>query len=189
MDENENMPAWIKAQDLLTKLKYEFANRAISLLYDEIKAGRVNFKGTLVTDPDKSDENEKYTFMISHLVEERSKIHEMYDGYLEDINNIKDPNTLNRIEGLKKFVLAVDTISVLEDYKREMDDWILDASLSITDEDPSDIIYNTLLNSPKRQEIAEFSITNPYFKKEVLTEYEYNLIKNAYDKVKSKDKI
>ena len=187
MDENENMPAWIMAQDLLTKLKYEFANREISLLYDEIKAGRVDFKGALVTDPDKSNENEKYAFMISHLIEERSKIHEMYDSYLKDADNINDPNLLSRVEGLKKFILAVDSIAVLEDYKKEMDDWILDASLSITDSNPSDIIYNTLLNSPKRQEIAEFSITNPYFKNEVLSKDEYALIKNAYDKAKSTD--
>ncbi len=187
-EETDKIPAWIMAQDILTKLKDELVNRAMLILENEIKNKRVDFKGKLVVDSDKSDENEKYLFMINHLIEDQKKIHETYDSYIEESENITDPKQLEKIDNLKKFILAVDSISMLMAYSKQMDDWVIDASFSINDEDPSNIIYNTALNSEERKEIIKFVLANPDFKNEILHKDEFELLKNTYDKLNNEEK-
>jgi len=178
-DLNDRMPAWIMAQDLLTKLKYEFTNRAMAVLEKEIKEGRINFNGKLVLNEDKNKENEEYMFMINHLVEDKEKIHKQYDDHIKELEDSDDPTKVKISEGLKKFLLAIDTISMLIDYSKALDDWILDASLSINEDNPSNILAYTVNNDPIRKEIVNFCLTNPYFKDEILTNDETKLLKEA----------
>ena len=118
-DDDAGVPAWILCNDLLIKLKNELANEAILAAEREIKEGRMDVKGSVITQPDQQSEGENLLFVVNNLIGERDGIHERYDPYIKELQDNPskfDSKTAQRIESLRKFLLAVDEIYTLMHY-------------------------------------------------------------------------
>ncbi len=182
-DDDAGVPAWILCNDLLIKLKNELANEAILAAEREIKEGRMDVKGSVITQPDRQSEGENLLFVVNNLIGERDGIHERYDPYIKELQDNPskfDSKTAQRIESLRKFLLAVDEIYTLMHYSGVMGAWADDASMQVREKDPSAILEKTLASGHERAEAALFVLSLKSFAKEgILSDTERRMLERA----------
>jgi hypothetical protein len=168
-NKDDTIPAWILCNDLLIRLKNELANEAIAVLEREIKAGHIKINGSVVTQPDEQSEGENKLFVVNNLVNDRKTMHERYDFLIAEFeaNPSKfDGAVAERMEGLKKFVLAVDEIAMLMNYSKVMDEWAEDVAHHIKESSISEIIRATVGSVPERREVLQFVLSLKSFARE-----------------------
>lgn len=177
-DDNAGLPAWMLCSDLLIKAKNELANEAILSLEREMKAGRIDVKGSVITQPDQQQEGENMLFVINNLVGERDGIHERYDQYIRDLEHDPskfDGKTAERIESLKKFVLAVDEIYALMHYSAVMGEWADDVAMHVKEEKPLEILERTS-EGHERADAAAFVLSLKSFAREKIFSEEERML-------------
>ena len=177
-EENDSVPQWIAAHDLLIKLKDELSSRAIALLHKEEGEGRIKISGALMSTPDKNAENENDMFILNNITAKIDEMHAQYEGYLNS-DQEKDPALIKRIEDLRKFLMAMDSINILVEYSKAMDPWIDEAAVEIKSESAAQIIADTASKDTDRAEILNYICKNSYFRNEVLNEAELETVESA----------
>ncbi|EET89641.1 MAG: hypothetical protein LVQ97_01750 [Candidatus Micrarchaeales archaeon] len=177
-EEKDVVPQWITAHDLLIRLKDELIGKAIALLHKEESEGRIKISGTLMSTPDKNSENENDMFILNNITAKIDEMHVQYESYLSS-NSEKDPALIKRIEDLKKFLMAMDSINILVEYSKAMDPWIDEAALEIKSESAAQIIADTASRNPDRVEILNYICKNSYFRNEVLSKAELEIVESA----------
>ncbi|MCL5099554.1 MAG: hypothetical protein M1158_00290 [Candidatus Marsarchaeota archaeon] len=174
--ENDRIPAWILCSDLLIKLKNELANEAIAVLEGEIKAGRISIGGSVITQPDEQSDGENKLFVVNNLINDRVAMHEKYDFLIAEFESNPskfDGKTAERMEGLKKFVLAVDEMRMLMAYSQMMDRWAEETTHHVRENSISEIIRATMQDDAGRREALRFVLSlKSFIKESILSEQE-----------------
>ena len=124
----DEMPIWMLAQEILTKIKNELVLEAIDLLHKEIKENRVEINGQTIKLPDKSTEFETDMFIIKQLIEKENEIISTYSEFIRkfDVESKNSAQFVERIEELRKFLMSVSSIKILMNFSKTVDLWILD---------------------------------------------------------------
>lgn len=180
MPASKEAPAWMACEDMITRLKDELVLEAIDILQGEIKAGRIDIKGYVSLLPDKSDEIQRYMYIINNLRMRENEIVAQYSPYLDPNFEEKDPDKLKRIEDLKKFVLSVGAISTLMRFSDIAGGWAEDTGRHSELNDPVQILASTLRSMEERKEVLEFALSSSKFlKSESLTNEEMDILRKA----------
>ncbi len=140
----------------MTRIKDELVSEAILLLDKEIRSGNIKVNGSVIMQTDKNKENDQSMFIINNLIKQREDIYANYKVYMSEPMDRYDPNTVQRIESLKKFLMSVDAIYILIDYVNTIDGWLKDISMEVGSQDLSDILKRTSQSNKRRIELLDF---------------------------------
>ncbi len=138
----EDMQPWILCGDMLVRIKEEFMSEAIALLDKEIKAGNISVSGEVESAAEQDREYEKKMMVINNLMAEREKLNSIYEDYMEKEKE-GNPKIVERAEVLRKFLLSVDTISILMSYVTEIDIWIKEVAKEVKAESIGEVLKST----------------------------------------------
>jgi hypothetical protein len=176
-------PKWMIAQDLLVRAQNELIVEAIDTLHIEIKENRLEINGNVIKLPDKSSEIEMDMLIINNLLEQEKQIVENYGKFIkekEDSEN--DPLIIERINELKKFLMAVTQIKILMNFAKTIDEWILDFANTMKIDSVPKIIAETAKKNVDRIEILSFILDNKkFYQNEALRNDEIEIVKEAYE--------
>jgi hypothetical protein len=178
--EQDQDPAWMLCEDILTRIKDELILEAIDLLHVQIKEGSVSIDGYVVTLPDKSQEIARDIFVINNLLSEQNQIRETYKKYINDNQGAATGETVEKSEKMKRFLLFLDELSILMSYSEVFGVWITDAWQYAKLNDVSQIIANTMSNSEDRADALRFVLSSKGFaKEEIFTTGERDALSDA----------
>ncbi len=177
---NDDAPAWMLCEDIITRLKDELILEAVDILHDEMKAGRIDITGYISLLPDKSNELQRDMYIINNLIGREPEIIEQYRPFLDSIDKEKDPEKVARIEELKKFMMSVQAISTLMRLSNIAELWAEDTGKYSDSKDSEEIILGTVRMAVDRVEILDFVLSSTKFSKsEALTAHEMALLKKV----------
>jgi hypothetical protein len=152
--------AWLEAQAFLIKIKDEMLARALDTLDAEIKAGRAAINGRLVTAVEQND-SETRMFVLDNIVDNADAIIRRHSQSIEELegSGSLDAATVERIEELKRFLLAVGKMKMLYDYSVELGGWASEVSADT----PGSSIVGILSYgiTDYRKEMLDFMRKNP----------------------------
>lgn len=176
-------PKWMIAQDILVKAKNELILEAVDTLHIEIKEKRLEVNGSVIKLPDKSSEIEMDMLILNNLLEQEQQIVENYGKFIkEKEDSEKDPAMIERINELKKFLMAVTQIKILMNFAKTIDEWVLDFANSMNIDGVAKILAETAKKNVERIEILSFIIDNKkFYDNEALSNEELIYIKEAYE--------
>lgn len=162
-------PAWMLCEDILNKAKVELITEAMDTLNQEVKEGNIAIHGNIIEVPDKPTETERDMFVINRMLEDAPNIRASFAKFItekEKDQKSLTPETVERIEKLKKFLLSLDKIELLMGYSSEFDHWIGDVAMQVAIGDPAAIISKTTEHNDLRREILAFILKSKTFEKE-----------------------
>ncbi len=159
---SDNTQTWMLCEDMLTRLKDELILEALDILHGEMEAGRIDIKGYSALLPDKSDEMQKDMYLINNLRLREAEIREQYALYLDGTREW-DPEVMQRVEGLRKFVLSVNAISMLMKFSDISGEWAEDTGRFSREGDFKAVLIGSMKMSPDRVEVAEFAVSSRKF--------------------------
>jgi hypothetical protein len=183
----DDIPAWLLCQDICARAQEELTSQAIETLDREIEAKRLKIDGHLVTADEGTNEIEKKLFVIGKIVDGEQEIYNNYMGMISKLENSENELTgklVERIEELKRFLLAVSTISILMRYSKLFRNWFEDIGHHFKENSAENILFKTM--NPSRLEALEFITKNKRIIFENLfSENELNIMMNAAVKFKN----
>ncbi len=180
----DEMPKWMLAQDILIKAKNEIILEAIDSLHNEIKEKRLEVNGHTIKLPDKSSDIEMDMLVIGNILGQEEEIKKKYVEFMKSIEDKKteSPEIIERINELKKFLMAVTGIHILMNYAKVIDAWVLDFAEVMKIDDAAMIIAETAKRNVERIDTMEFMVKNRTFlKSDALNENEGEILKNAFE--------
>lgn len=181
---NDDAPAWIMCEDIITRLKEELILEAIDILHEEMKAGRIDIAGYVSLLPDKSNEMQRDMYIINNLIDRELEIMEQYRPFLGSIESETDPVKVARIEELRKFMLSVQAISTLMRLSKVAEAWAEDTGKYSDSHDIEEIIIGTLRVAEDRVEVLDFVLSSSKFSKsEALSAQELEVLKKAREAI------
>lgn len=176
--EDDKIPAWLLCEDILNRIKTELITQAMDTLQEAIDSKAIEITGSLVNLPDKPSDTEMKMFIIGKLIENRDDIVSKYGDYLSKEDN--DPRLVQQKERLKKFILAVEQISLLMQYSRLFDPWMHDAGMQVESSDALDVMRRTMQGSDERIEAMRYVLKNRKLEKEkILKKSEREILESA----------
>lgn len=149
-------------EDMLTRLKDELILEALDILHGEMEAGRIDIKGYTALLPDKSDEMQRDMYLINNLRLREAEIREQYAPYLDGTREW-DQEVMQRIDGLRKFVLSVNAISMLMKFSDISGEWADDTGRFSREVDLKAVLVGSMKMSADRMEVAEFVVSSRKF--------------------------
>ncbi len=158
----DSTPAWMLCQDMLLRAKEAFIEEAIETLDKEIEAKRVDVKGNLVTSEEESGSLEKKLFIINNIAASEQEIIDRHTSAIRELE--RNPGqltsqTIERIESLKKFLLAVAKISALTEYGAVFEEWADDVGHH-TKEASAEKVLKSTISKDSRVGASEFLLKN-----------------------------
>ncbi|MEM0201840.1 MAG: hypothetical protein QXR73_01535 [Candidatus Micrarchaeaceae archaeon] len=168
MTDKHEVPAWLYCQDILLSIKEELIAEALDTLDQEIKEKRIDIKGSMVTAQEGSEDIEKKMFVIDNLRHRADEIRDRYKSYMSISESDKaklEPDFVERLESMRKFLLAVTQVSMLMDYSDIFNEWANDMDHSPKMQSPVDMLastigedgrYDALEFASKRQKLMEY---------------------------------
>ncbi len=182
METPSDVPAWMMCEDIITRLKEELILEAIDILHTELETGRVDITGYVPLLQDKPEQIQKDMYIIKNLRMREAQILDQYIPMLESKEE-KDPQKIQRMEDLKKFVISVRAISALMRFSDIAGDWAQDTGRCAGFADPEEIMIKTLNMDEARCEVLEMALLSSKFKKsEALSAQEMKMLKDALHK-------
>ncbi len=176
----QDAPAWMLCEDMITRLKDELILEAIDMLHEELKAGRVDISGYVSLLPDKPDELQKDMYIIGNLVQRESEIEAMYGPLIANAPNEKDPRKVERMEGLRKFMLSVRAISTLMRLSEVAGEWAQSTGRYSRYVNIGEILSRSMQEDGARCELVDFVLSSVRFlRSEALTGDEIGIVKQA----------
>ncbi len=151
---------WLEAQAFLIKIKDEMLARALDTLDIEVKAGRAAINGRLVTAVEQNDSETKM-FVLDNIVDNADAIIRRHSQSIEELegSGSVDSRTVERIEELKRFLLAVGKMKMLYDYSIELGSWASELQADTPGNDIEDMLLHGITSY--RKEILGFVRKNP----------------------------
>lgn len=182
-DNNKDMPAWLVCEDIFGRIKTELITQAMDTLQEAINSKVIEINGSLMTQPDRSSDTEMRMFIINKLLEEKENIIARYGSHADTDKNVATtPEEVRQRERLRKFLFAVEQISLLMDYSKQFDEWMNDISMQVSAPDPGSVLKNTVKGSNHRIELMNYVLSNRKMGTEnILTETEREMIKKAIE--------
>lgn len=178
--DDDDIPAWLLCEDMFNKIKTELITEAMDTLQEAVDSKAIEISGSLVSLPDKPSDTEMRMFIINRLIEQREGIAERYRGQLQSEGSSADPKKVQQLERLKKFLLAVEQISMLMQYSRIFDPWINEVGMQAAVKDPSQVIKNTIKGDEKKIEVLQYVLRSAKMEKEeILTKRERKIIEES----------
>ncbi|MGI0133842.1 MAG: hypothetical protein ACREBW_02645 [Candidatus Micrarchaeaceae archaeon] len=165
----DDTPAWLLCEDILNKAKVELITEAMDTLNKEVKEGNIAIHGNIIEVHDKPSDTERDMFVINRMLEDSDNIRASFTKFIQEKEADQKsltPDTVERIEKLRKFLLSLDKIQLLMGYSSEFDHWIEDVAMQVAIKDPSSIISKTMGGSELRKEILSFILASKTFEKE-----------------------
>ena len=174
------MPAWMECIDLFERIREEMLFEAVETLRGEMSAGRIGFAGRLVTLPDSSPDAERDIYVIRRLVAHEAEIRAMYEKEIigkDPAKEVKDPSKVERLEGLRKFLLSLTQITVLMRYSAALGAASERSGKYAKEKDLSKVIRLALGDDKDTREALAFTLENKKMAKEgVISEVERKAI-------------
>ena len=158
----DGMPAWMLCQDLLLRMKEACISEAIETLDNEVKNKRMKIEGDLVTAEEQSGALEKNLFIIKNITEHEGEMIDRYSNSIREMSSgehINDPRIVERIEELKKAILAIVKIATLSRYSSLFEEWMDDVGYHTKEQKIEDVLSATLQHG-SRAEALEFFVKN-----------------------------
>ncbi|MEM3841381.1 MAG: hypothetical protein QXN59_01655 [Candidatus Micrarchaeaceae archaeon] len=151
---------WLETQALLVKAKDEMLARALETLDAEIKAGRAAINGRLVTAVEQNDSETKM-FVLENIIDNADNIISTHYNSISAIEaeGGADSKTVQRIEELKKFLLAIGKMRILYDYSTELGAWASEIGADTSGNSEAEMLAAGL--NDYRAEIFNFILKNP----------------------------
>ncbi|MDE1870876.1 MAG: hypothetical protein KGI06_01400 [Candidatus Micrarchaeota archaeon] len=179
MQGDRDIPAWLVCEDIFNKIKTELITQAMETLQDAIDSRAIEVNGSLVTLPDKPSDTDMKMFIINRIMEDKDGIAERYREYLSE-KGTSDPKKVQQVERLKKFLLAIEQISMLMSYSKLFDEWMHDIAMQVTAKEPQDAITATLKGNETRMEVLAYVLGNAKIgSEEILTESERSILEKS----------
>ncbi len=185
------VPAWMVAQALVIKAKNVLLEEAIELLYREIDEKRMAISGSFMPmELEKSGEMEQGVFLIRHLMDQRPKIIASIGSQIKEMESRKshDAKTIEKIESAKKFLVAVEKISMYMTYGMVFEQWFNDVSMAVKENDATTIIAKTSMTPESyRVDALRFLVgSEPFKRKELFSDEERRCLESALELCKEK---
>ena len=181
----EDMPEWMLAQEILVKSKNEIILEAIDTLHKEIDEKRLEINGHTIKLPDKSSEIEMDMLIINNLLQQEQEIIKQYSTFIKKTENGEElsPEIVERTEELKKFLMSVAEISLLMNFAKTIDAWVLDFAETMNKKDVALIISETAKRNIDRIEVLRFISSNKKFlNSDALSKEEFDTLRTALSK-------
>ncbi len=182
MMEREGVPAWLACEDILTRMKDELILEAVDILKREMRDGRIDIKGYVAALPEKGEELEQDLFMVNNLIANANEIREQYRSYLNKDagGGARDPETVSRGEGLRRFLMSVDAIEMLMRLSKVCGVWADDTGVYSSLNDPVEVLRKSAMLDEERGEAAEFVLSSKSFaESEALDDGELRILREA----------
>ena len=180
-------PAWMLCQDLIVRIREEFVSETIETLDEEVKAGRMNIVGKLVTSEEGMEDAERKLFVINNIAEQIGAINREYHEYVD--NAIAGGKDAAKIDEFRKFLLAASKIAMLVGYNRALGDWLEDTGMRMRDASVEWILEMTV-DSEIRMEVLEFVVMDrKVLGSGLFTEAEISAMRKAIDSYKKRSGI
>ncbi len=175
---------WLECEELLAKIKEMLISRAIYVLHREIEENRLKVNDPSFNSVEANNGNASDLFIINNII---AREHEIYDTYTEYIKKteaqgLEDPNVVDSIEGLKKFMLAVSELSTLMEYAGIVNEWMVEANTDMRSKSVHETLARTMQNNQKRKEVLEFVLRYSGSKEFGLSDHELSEIELAINK-------
>jgi hypothetical protein len=185
---DQGFPAWLVCEEILNKAKDELITEAIEVLHEEMKRGRISFKGSMVNVPERDADFERDRFLINELLQKEEEVRRVYGPYIEGKRNGAkgmDATMIQRVEEAERFLLAVTQIVILMRMSKVMDTWLSDVGMYPKIKDPAEILASTVhrTESEFRIDALRFVLSSKTFIRErIFTQDERNILEKALDK-------
>ena len=103
------MPAWMIAEEILSKAERILMESALELLRSQIKSGTIKVDGTFVPSSEASGEAERDLFLMEKLIADEENLYHRYQNLVSSVESGKeqDMHIVERMEEIKKFLLSV----------------------------------------------------------------------------------
>ena len=181
-DEDDGIPAWMMCSELLIRLKDEFTLEATEVLEREIKAGRLRFTGKLITLPESAGNMERDIYIINHLLHDENEIRHRYAKYMVESTKgaIEDAKVIERVEELKRFLMALTQISMLMRYGGALGVLANECGRFAGKSDAAEVLVLAVGGREETVEAIAFALDSGTVKREaVLTEDERQILRHA----------
>ncbi len=185
---DKDVPAWLLCENLLVDIKNELVLEAIDVLHGEIKEGRIEVNGGLVTASEGKEGIEKDLFIINKIVENGKATTEKFMEYIrekEGNSSELDEYAVHRIEDMKRFLIAVGKISYLMELSVVFNAWVDDAGREARITDPVEILERTVLENKERLPALEFVLGKKFRIDDAISENEKEILEKALSKVRN----
>jgi hypothetical protein len=183
---NGGIPAWMVCVDILNKAKRELVTQAVETLEKEVEAKRIDIKGSMLTVPDQSSDDEMKLFVIGQVLRNAEQMRKRYGSYIKEVHTKGANATSQEVESAERarlFLMAVEKIEILVQYSRQLDTWINDVSMEVAMDDPARILSKTSA-SGERTDVLAFILKNPQMKNEtIFSEQERQIIERAANRL------
>ena len=169
---DEETPAWMQCEDMLSRIRSELIMQAMDMLQLAIDSKAIDVGGSLINLPDRPSEIDMKMFIIGKLLEEKERIMEMYSG--------KPPEDVATKERLDKFLLAVGQISMLMDYANAVEAMVGEIPEMAGESDPYELLRMLLGSDARRIEALRYAESSQrLLKEETITIRERELLRKA----------
>lgn len=177
------MPAWMIAEEILSKAERILMESALELLRSQIKSGTIKVDGTFVPSSEASGEAERDLFLMEKLIADEENLYHRYQNLVSSVESGKeqDMHIVERMEEIKKFLLSVSQISLTAKNAKVFREWFSDAGSKMSIKDPAEILDSTAMLRQERASALEFFVGNKKFiNSEILMPEEIEILKKAY---------
>lgn len=161
----KKMPAWLVCYDLFTRIKDELILEAIDILHEQMEAKNIDIQGYVSVLQDKSQEVQRDMYIINNLLLREREIREQYQSYINGSAGDRNPDVVLRVEQLKKFMLAVDAISMLMNLSKRFEEWTEDTGNFHESRDIAEVIVKSMLLDSGRKPMLEYVLASRRFRK------------------------
>lgn len=179
----DNMPAWMIAEDILSKSERVLMESALELLRRQIISGTIKVDGDIPISSETRAEAERDIFIMERLLLDEENLRLRYENFVNAVEsgNEKDAHVVGRTEDIKKFLLAVSQISLTVRHAKVFKAWFADAGRMMSLNDPAEILSNTAKTRPERDDALGFIIGSRIFiNSEIFMAGEPEILKRAY---------
>lgn len=177
------MPAWMIAEEILSKAERILMESALELLRSQIKSGTIKVDGTFAPSSEAGGEAERDLFLMEKLIADKENLYHRYQNLVSSVESGKerDMHIVERMEEIKKFLLSVSQISLTAKNAKVFREWFSDAGSKMSIKDPAEILNSTAMLRQERISALEFFVGNRKFiNSEILMPEETEILKKAY---------
>jgi len=184
MEDTNGIKPWLIAQDMFTKVKDELVLEAIDVLHEQVNKKRIAIEGHTVTMPEQPADFDRDLFIVNNILAEADSIRSQYSDYMEKYSNggSTDAKLIERVEELKKTLMAVSEIEMLMGLSSAANEMVNDVSMHVSESDAAEVIAKAVADAHggRKAELMDYIRSSSRFAKaEVFEPEEQEIIDRA----------
>ncbi len=178
MQNDNDTPAWMVCDELISKMRDEILSQAVSAMREQLEKKHIALEGQLPSASEEGSEKERDAFLLEQIVKQHENMERQFGEYLEVAG--LDKTAMARAEGLRRFLLELRQIVLLDGYAKECERWLADAEKELKGRDAAEIMAKTIKKDEKRREVLDYALKNKQFVREnVFSEGEKHIMEDA----------